>query len=53
MCIRDRAEVERAGLTVGNVLGPNRGRVLFTAPGAGSEVDLGTAVTLITRPRGD
>ncbi|HZM32122.1 MAG TPA: PASTA domain-containing protein [Acidimicrobiales bacterium] len=48
-----RAEVERAGLTVGNVLGPNRGRVLFTAPGAGSEVDLGTAVTLITRPRGD
>jgi serine/threonine-protein kinase len=47
-----RAEIERAGLAVGNVLGPGRGRVLFTAPGAGTEVDLGTSVTLITR-RGD
>jgi eukaryotic-like serine/threonine-protein kinase len=46
-----RAEIEGAGLTVDNVLGPQRGRVLFTAPGAGSEVDLGTGVTLITRQR--
>jgi serine/threonine-protein kinase len=46
-----RGEIEGAGLTVNNVLGPQRGRVLFTAPGAGSEVDLGTGVTLITRGR--
>ncbi len=46
-----RSELEGMGLSVGNVLGPQRGRVLFTAPGAGAEVDVGTAITLITRGR--
>ena len=46
-----RSELEDMGLSVGNVLGHQRGRVLFTAPGAGAEVDVGTAITLITRGR--
>lgn len=42
-----RATLQAAGLDVGRVLGPDRATVQFTAPGAGSEVDVGTEVTVI------
>ena len=42
-----RTELEQAGLAVGRVIGPDRGQVQFTAPGAGSEVDVGSEVAII------
>ena len=42
-----RSTLEGAGLSVGRVIGDDNGTVLFTAPGAGSEVDVGTDVDLI------
>jgi serine/threonine-protein kinase len=42
-----RATLQAAGLKVGRVLGPDRATVQFTAPGEGSEVDVGTEVTVI------
>jgi serine/threonine-protein kinase len=42
-----RSTLEGAGLSVGRVIGDDDGTVLFTAPGAGSEVDVGTDVDLI------
>ena len=42
-----RATLQAAGLEVGHVFGPDRATVQFTAPGAGSEVDVGTEVSVI------
>jgi eukaryotic-like serine/threonine-protein kinase len=42
-----RATLEQAGLAVGRVIGSDNGNVVFTAPGAGSEVDVGSEVSLI------
>ncbi|HEY7072530.1 MAG TPA: PASTA domain-containing protein [Acidimicrobiales bacterium] len=42
-----RATLEGAGLAAGRVIGDENGTVLFTAPGAGSDVDVGTEVTVI------
>mgnify|MGYP003403434506 CR=1 FL=1 len=42
-----RTELEQAGLAVGRVIGPDRGQVQFTAPGAGSEVDVDSEVAII------
>jgi serine/threonine-protein kinase len=47
-----RATLEEAGLSVGWVVGSDEGNVLYTAPGAGSEVDLDTEVTLVMGGRG-
>jgi serine/threonine-protein kinase len=42
-----RSTLESQGLSVGRVIGDDNGTVLFTAPGAGSEVDVGTEVAVI------
>jgi beta-lactam-binding protein with PASTA domain len=44
-----RASVEGAGLTVGNVLGPDDGIVFLTVPGIGAEMEVGASVDLIMR----
>jgi serine/threonine-protein kinase len=44
--------IEGAGLEVGRILGDRDGRVVFTAPAPGSQVELGSKVNLIMR-RGD
>jgi beta-lactam-binding protein with PASTA domain len=44
--------IEGAGLEVGHILGDRDGRVVFTAPAPGSQVELGSKVNLIMR-RGD
>jgi beta-lactam-binding protein with PASTA domain/tRNA A-37 threonylcarbamoyl transferase component Bud32 len=43
-----RATLQANGLEAGRVIGSDRGTVLFTLPGAGSEVDLGTRVDIVT-----
>jgi eukaryotic-like serine/threonine-protein kinase len=42
-----RATLQANGLDVGRVIGPERGTVVFTAPGTGSEVDVGTEVAVV------
>ncbi len=44
-----RAAVEGAGLTVGNVLGPDDGIVFMTVPGTGAQMEVGASVDLIMR----
>ena len=42
--------IEDAGLTVGSVIGPERGRVMASWPFAGTEVEAGSTVDLVLRP---
>jgi serine/threonine-protein kinase len=42
-----RATLQANGLDVGHVFGRDEGTVVFTAPGAGSEVDVGTEVAVV------
>lgn len=51
MSLDDATEaIEDAGLSVGQVVGPNGGSVLATWPFEGQEVEIGSSVDLVMRP---